>query len=559
MASRNEKILTLGRLSALLLLLVLVLTNVVIARSSTRIDLTEEGLHTLSAGSKRVLASLEDPALIKVYWHDVPENAETQRLDLAALLEEMRNASDGKLRVRWVDLDDEDGQQEAQDDGVQKYTFTAQRAGELRAVEGYAGLVVEVGDEKELIHQLVGVGEQMEYELVTRVHRMTTREDTVIGLVANRPASNPFMGAGPQGRFRALEDVLGRGTQASLRATVTLDEPVPPDVDLLVVVAPEDWDEKRAYHLDQYLLRGGRVLLMLDPVHAGPLEAPADQPTKSGLEAWLAHLGIQVESGVVGDFENFLMRARRTQRGRGGEAVNYPYWLLLRRPFMEEENPAVRGFDQVPLYWPAPLSLSPEAVEDGTLVELASSSDRGMVRPDLFGLDRADLRSDAPTSIEELDVVPLVALRKGTMTSFWQGKPIPGDDVPEDEAGDPDAEVAEAEETGDDIEGPERLDEGEGLLIVFTDAELVSDDPLWHAQRLGPAYANGFSLVQNMVEWMSGSDDLLELRAKTRNERRIEAVESKEQKLYTWLNILGVPTLFLLMGIVVFIVRRVQR
>ena len=325
MASRNESILTLGRLSALLLLLVLILVNAVFARTTARIDLTEEGLHTLTDGSVGLLASLEDPAQIKVYWHNIPEDAETERLALEALLEEMRTAANGKLQVRWVDLDDDDGQQEAQDDGVQRYTFTAQREGELRAVEGYAALVIEVGDDQQQIPQLIGVRELMEYELVTRIHRMTTREETVIGLVMDRPAANPFMAqAAAGGRFRRLEAILTRQDQAAIRTTINLDEPVPPDVDVLIVLAPESWSEQRAYHLEQYVLRGGRVMLLLDPVHADVLEAPPGQPTRSGLEDWLAHLGIQVQSGVVGDFENFLLRARRLQRGRGAEAVKYP-------------------------------------------------------------------------------------------------------------------------------------------------------------------------------------------------------------------------------------------
>ncbi|MFV1958199.1 MAG: hypothetical protein ACC662_02175, partial [Planctomycetota bacterium] len=107
--------------------------------------------------------------------------------------------------------------------------------------------------------------------------------------------------------------------------------------------------------------------------------------------------------------------------------------------------------------------------------------------------------------------------------------------------------------------GPPRLDEGKGLLLVLTDAELVDDTAIWYAQRLGPAYAGGYQLVQNLIDWATGSEDLLSLRAKARKPRLIEETDAKAQKLVTWLNIVGMPILVLLIGILVFVVRRYQR
>ena len=90
MEGLNFRIRSLSWLSCLLLFCVLVMLNVVFARSNVRLDLTEEKLYTLSDGSKKILRRLEDPVTLKVFWHNVPLQFEGAKRYLAALLEEMK-------------------------------------------------------------------------------------------------------------------------------------------------------------------------------------------------------------------------------------------------------------------------------------------------------------------------------------------------------------------------------------------------------------------------------------------------------------------------------------
>ncbi len=651
MATRNQNILSLSGASSLLLLLVLLLVNVAASRSRVRVDLTEEGLFTLARGSRQILVGLGDPATIKVFWHNVPEAAEGQRRDIEALLDEMEAVAGSRLNVRWIDLDSEDGQREAEDAGIQKVAVTAAREGEITAKDSYQSLLIEVGDKKETIADLLNQGAQLEYEIVSRLHRMT-HETPVVGLVAPQPAYNPFSGGAPSGRFSVIQSqVLPDRYGDSFRSSVKLDEPVAPDVRVLLVVAPEKLTDEQVYHLDQYLVGGGRVILLLDPIHADVGRPPNSEAVKSGLDDWLGHLGVTVESGVVGDYQWFLQRiqVRQTARGPLGQLIDYPYWPLLRQQDLDADNPAIRDFDGVPLFWPQALSLDMEkqtaAKREATI--LATTSEGGYRRPDLIGLDQP---RDHVTR-DDLAKIPVMALLQGPMTSFWKGRPtpmeaaakkkaedeakkkeeaegseeggtsagpadetgeggdekppVPGAESPSEEAGeeegakappdDPppadedakkddetspgdapadqgDADEGTAGDEGDgDAEaaseepaGPPRVDDGEGMLVVATDAELVADTPLLIGRQLrglgmGAAYQGGFPFVVNLVEWMSGSDELLSLRARTAKPRQIEDVEPSKQHLLTWLNILGIPLLVLFAGIVVWLVRRFQR
>ncbi len=136
MASRNQSILFYSRLSAILLLVVLVLANWAASRSSARVDLTEDGIYTLSGASQGVLASLEDPASIKVFWHNVPERGEIARRYIDSLLREMKSSARGQLSVRWVDIEDPEGEKEAGEAGVQVREYQQAGEGELKLARG---------------------------------------------------------------------------------------------------------------------------------------------------------------------------------------------------------------------------------------------------------------------------------------------------------------------------------------------------------------------------------------------------------------------------------------
>jgi len=579
MLTRNQTILSLSRLSALLLLVVLLLLNVAAVRTSARMDLTEDGIYTLSDASKHILASLEDPVSIKVFWHNVPEEGEIARRYVDSILSEMKAAAGGRLSVRWVDVESEDGKKEAEDAGVQVLQFSTAKEGEIRATEGYSSLVLEVGDAREPVDNLVQMGTRLEYEVISQLHRMTRKDEFVVGLVANRPPVNPFAGT-PSGRFNAIEYFLGEHLGKDARLSLTLDEPVPPDVDVLILAGPRDLPEKAVYHFEQFLLRGGRAVVLVDPVHANLGEAPNTQAESSGLEEWLAHLGITVESGVVGDFQWMQRRPRltRTRIGTIEEHIPYPYWPLVvavdregpeDARGLDQSNPATRGFKQLPLYWPAAISIDrgKQTLDGRTVSVLGATTESGYHRRDLIGLDRT--REDVDPADYE-SAIPLMVLVDGPMESFWKGraapgeeeKPAEGEEEPaggEEKPAEGEEEPAEGEEKPADEEvkeekeeGPPRLETGNGLFVLLTDAEVVDDQ----AFRLNRGI--GVSFVLNLVDWMGGSEELLALRAREGTSRQIEAVEAEKQDLIKWLNAVSVPLLVLMAGVVVWIVRRYQ-
>lgn len=619
MESRNLQIRRLSWMSSLLLFIVVVLANAVVARSSTRIDLTEEGLYTLTDGSKRILAGLEDPAVVKVFWQGIPARFDNTKRYVEALLDEMENAAGSdRFQVQWVDMDEDEGKSAASELGVEQYVFGATQGSQVVESKGYMSLTIELGNEKpQIFNALSLIEDQLEYLIVATIHQRSRSERPIIGMVAQRPQFNPFMGGGrPQGRFNDFGETLRKAFGTAARDYLTLDQPIDPDVDVLIVAAPRGLDETKVYHFEQFLLRGGRAILLLDPVDienvfgAGAQRA---EPHLSGMEDWLAHVGVTAERGVVGDFEATCLFPM------GRQAVRYPFWPKVLPEFMDRENPVTRNLAPMPLYWPAALSVDEKKhqAEGRTATVLGTTTEAGYRRGDITALKDAQEKSTGKL----LEKVPLMVLVEGPLKSFWLGKPVPGtetetdgeddgapegddgeaegkdegdgdakdapapgspegdgakDDAPEkdgppapgepkkdepkpddpkkDDGSDGDGE-ADAKE-GED-QGPERLEDGTVRLIVVGDAELICD-------QLGPRFplsraingVTGFSFVANAAEWLSGSDDLLALRARATNPRNLDQIEDNDRELIKQLNLYLVPLLVLLAGITVFIVRR---
>ena len=598
MQGRNFQVRSLSWLSSILLLAALVLLNAVYARSATRIDLTEEGLYTLSDGSRSILGSLEDPVTIKVFWADVPATFDHTKRYVAALLDEMGDASGGRVQSTWVDMSEESGEEEASELGVQQYIYQAPHGKEVRQAKGYMSLVIEMGEEKPKAYDaLAGLQPQLEYLIVSTIYQRSRITKPVIGMISNRPF-NPFGGQRQQGVFTEFEAFLQQRFSSGARTYLDLASPVPEDVDVLIVARPRNLTAEQVYNFEQFLLRGGRGILLEDPADLANVlgrERQQAEPHASGFGDWLMHLGVTVERGAVADFRypSGYPRSRY-------EFVRYPYWPQIQRPFMSVENPVMRNTPPMTLYWPAALSvdLAKHEAAGRTATVLATTSDGGFRRGDITGLGEAEESAEGKL----LEEVPLVVMIEGPMTSFWLGKPIPGSEKPAEEeapaipglgpiapppvapggdvpakdvpkkdepkkdapkkegdaTGSPDGdgdEDADAEEE-DEAQGPARIEKGDIRLLVVGDADFL-DDRIVRAPVTQQLNGNvGPRFVIGAAEWMSGSDELLALRARAADPRNLEEIEEADQDLIKHLNLWVVPLLVILAGLTMFFVRR---
>ncbi|MFM8980293.1 MAG: Gldg family protein [Planctomycetia bacterium] len=424
--SRSQQVASLSLLASGLFLLVVILLNVVAARTSARVDLTEEGLYTLSPGTRALLARLPDPAAVRVFWGGLEASSELVRRKYAALLSEMEEASDGRLTVRWVDVSSDAGKDEARDAGVQKYMFRQRVGDKVVNQEGYSALVVQSGARppvhmEALIHPRRE--RQFEYLVASALVSAGRRTQKVLAVIDGSASASP-MGGGGRGRFETLKKDL-RGEYGDIVQTWhSLAQPLAENIETLLLLAPSSLGEAEAYHLEQFLLRGGRVLACLDPVNfIDYMQAPTGEAQASGLEGWLEHVGVSVGTTVAAESTAALDLVYPVWSGSQVEVSKSGYWFKVEAENLDGQHPALGGMPPFAIYWPAALSVdgARQAAAGRKVTVLASTSAGGVRVGDMDAIRRGEL----PKGLTP-EKIPLALLVEGPLESMWQGKPEPG-------------------------------------------------------------------------------------------------------------------------------------
>jgi len=203
---------------------------------------------------------------------------------------------------------------------------------------------------------------------------------------------------------------------------------VPIEVDVLLVLKPKNLDERAVYNLDQYLMRGGRIVLCAGRYEpqfgSGELQV---LPMDTGLSDWLAHHGIEIEETMVLDDRNQplpIPEARRTLLGtiRTWVLKPYPYLVEVRDEGLVNQQITAR-LDAVGIYWGSPVSVNAETIGEGIeTLEILRSSERSWTSSNLSQVRFADY--EVPP--DGLGSRVLAVAAAGRFKSYFAGRGAPG-------------------------------------------------------------------------------------------------------------------------------------
>lgn len=540
--------------SGLSLVLIAVLFAAVLIVSNTflktaRVDLTEEKLFTLSEGSLSVLNQLDEPITLRFYFserlgREIPSvGLYAQRV--RDLLEEYANRSNGKVRLEVYDPEPfSEAEDRAVAYGLQG--VPVDQGGELV----YFGLAATNSvDEREVIPFFDQSRENLlEYDLTRIIHDLATLEKPVVGLITSLP-----MAGTPYARRAGTDDswiVYNQLRQSFEVETISASgDSIPESVKLLVLVHPKNLADSMLYAIDQFVMRGGQLLVFIDP-HS---EADAAMPQPgmplgmgdygSNLEKLLGAWGVEMPADkVAGD----LTAARRVQvptEGQDGTrvaAVDYPLWLALTRDHFDQDDPVVSQLGQVNLASPGFLRK-----KEGATIEmnpLLVTSDRGAGTVDAALVQGTANPVKALTSFKNTgEPLVLAARLHGTVQSAFPDGPPKADDEGGGETQDR-QDAATPADTPTEAAGPEHLAESTAPvnMIVVADVDMLADG-LWvrvqdfFGQRIAMPYAHNGAFLINAVENLTGSNELIGLRSRGVYQRpftKVQAIQREAEQRF---------------------------
>lgn len=356
-----------------------------------------------------------------------------------------------------------------------------------------------------------------------------------LGLAAPAPAFDPMMmqmGRRPPNEFGVLEELLGGEYNIK---TVDLSSGEPPlDVDVLLVVRPEDLSEKAAYAVDQFVMLGGRLMVLLDP---GKLDMQALSSNRlmlkrvrSGLEGVLAKWGIAVEDKVLADEKSIpYPLPREIQPGLMViDEVPYPYFVRVEAPSGHAmlANVAELGF-----LWPGALTVRKTGDKVRIETVLSSSGRSWLVPMDERGsidVTPSQLKKDAAPATASH---PIAIALEGELESAYLGRksPLEGGESKEKDPADPNPDEESAENTRPAADATPVQDAANGgkdgdrkneprrprtaaradhspktRVVVVSDADFVSEVGM---KILEGRFPFALRFLMNALEWVQSDEE----------------------------------------------------
>ena len=496
---------------------------------SLRIDLTEDNLYSLSDGTRNIVSNLQTPIELMFFYsesatEDIPQ-IRSYGTRVQELLREIVLASNGRLSFSVIDpepfSEDEDL---ATEFGIQAVPVSqggqAIYFGLVAAQEEGAAVNPALGRAAETLPLIRPDQEQfLEYEFMKLISKVNNPDLQVVGLVTQLDIDGGFDPiAGQATQQWMIMDII-RQLYAVQRVDLTAAE-IDKEIDILMIVHPEGLSEQMLYAIDQFMMRGGKTMLFLDPSadsmvgrsRQGNLIPAGMRSELPGLlEAW----GIEFSSDkVLTDNELAL----RVSMGQGQRPIAHLGMLGVQRNFLTQNDIVTSRLENINLSSPGVIS---QAQGSTTRFEplMVSSSDAMLMDAGLLE-DVTDPSVLFDEFVSEDRSFTIAARVSGVIeTAFPDGRPIEEVEVSAEEE-EADREIV-AEDPVEDAPVAEHLtsSNGEVNILVFADTDMLSDR-MWvrvtqfMGQRIPQPFSNNGDMVINALDNLSGGADLSGIRSR---------------------------------------------
>ena len=466
-----------------------------------RLDLTENSLYTLSDGTKNILANIGEPINLYFFYSD-RATAEVPYLRTYAgrvreMLGEFSERSDGKLRVSIIDpLPFSEEEDQAATFGLQAVSL----GGAADTIYmGIAG-TNSVDDEERIAFLDPGKETFLEYDLAKLVDKLVNPQRPVVGLISDLPMKGQF---DPMSR-RMSESwiVMAQIEQLfDVRELANTTTTIDPDVDVLFVVHPKNLPATTLYAIDQFILRGGRALLMVDPY--AEADIPPQDPNNPAIAIMASHastLNPLIEAwGVSVPTDEYIADDRFALQvsGLNSRPVRHIGLLGIDQTVIDQTDIVSAELRNLNLGYTGFIVVAEDA--PATVTPLVYSSDlaaplstNGLA----FTRDPAELRQGfVPTGQQ----YTLAARIQGTVPSAFIDGPPDGMTVAD----------------GSHLTGSSSPIN----VILIADTDILTDR-LWaqtqdfFGQRIATAFASNGDFINNSLDNLTGSGDLISIRAR---------------------------------------------
>ena len=539
MLSRRLQYGTSSIIVALIVLGIVAVVNFMSTRHFVRADLTEGKDFTISDSTKKVLGELDDVVNIEAFFSsNLPPALVGLEQQIKDVFDEYKAYAHGNLDVKFTDpTSDPKLEQRMRFVGIPQVQASIVQKDKSELVNVYFGIAISYGDKKEVIPVIKNVM-TLEYDLTSAIIKVKRSETKTVGFLTGH---NEYS----KEDYEAIRTAIAQ-QYTIVDVDISGGKEVPPEVNTLIVGGPKEaLSERDKYEIDQFLMRGGRIVFLIDPIALDSQRGLAATEIDSNLDDMLEHYGVKLSKSLVLDGAS-----RATASFSSGYVqyrVPYPFWPRVTARQFAKENPMVNQLEGLVLQWTSPVELIPSRVETepvegsedtGKLrgVELCESSQYSWIKGKPYNLNPQQKATG------DLKTYPLAVAVTGKFTSFYADKPVPEPEKPAEGA--PEAEpVQEASSSKTIAESPETQ------IVVVGNARFIS------ARFLAQFRFNQL-FFQNAVDWLTMGEDLINIRSRFVTDRPLKDISESAKLFVRIINICGASFLVIAFGLIRFLFKR---
>ena len=547
---------TVRTIAAVLLIGIITFCAIIICQNlgkGLRLDITDQKLYTLSKGSRAILGKLNQPLKLKLYYTKTAARKAPDQIRyynnyfyfVQALLQEYARAAKGMLRLEIIDPRPySDEEEEALRYGLRRFPMPDEES-------FFFGLVLqtEFGVVKTISFFSPDRQNFVEYDLSQLIDTAITREKKRIGILS----SLPVMGEDVTGYMAQLMRMQGQRPAPPWTIVQQLEQQYDvkkfetqtreiTDVDTLLVIHPKDLPEKTLFAIDQFVLKGGRAIIFVDPRciadNPRPLPGQTQPPTEptSDLNKLLQTWGLEM---LKDRFAGDRSLAMGGQPGRNERFQKLIGFLGLTRECFNADNIITANLNEVRMLFPGVLQKLTSGkrnkdTRENQIIPLLQTTNRGNTWKVEGPWDWVRINWERMMSYFTDGYEPVVMsyLVTGSFKSAFPN----GIELPEESSEAKSGEEKNESKSNDEIADSNAAKKLTGLteastdcaVIIIADVDFISDieGVAYQDTIFGKAaVSNNSDLLLNAIEYLGGSSELIAVRSRGSFQRPFVVVE----------------------------------
>jgi ABC-type uncharacterized transport system involved in gliding motility auxiliary subunit len=502
------------------MLVILIAVNIITGARPLRVDMTQEKAYTLSAGTKAILQKLDTPVKIRFYCTQSETATPTTVYlkDYARTVEDLLNeykqiAGKNLVIEKYDPQPDSDAEDSARLDGLEPQPLPG-------GDEFYLGLSVSLADDRVAVPFLNPSRERLlEYDITRAISQVINPEKPTVGVMSALPVfgapGNPMMAQMGQGGSAPWTLIQELKQDFNVKQIELNAEKIDDDVKVLLVIHPKDISDSAQFAIDQFVLRGGKLIAFLDPQSVlssrqqNPMMGGGQGGSSSSLDKLLKAWGLQFDtSKVVADL-NFKMQLQ----GQDGQPMEAPAWLALTPDGINRDDIATSEIDTLWLPLAGAFTGAPAAGLKETVL-LHSTKEAALVDALMANMGGASVLNGFKPAGVNYDLA--VRLTGKFKTAFPNGEP-----------------AASGTNAATKTESSLKESKAETAVVLVGDSDMLADDFSIRKMQspfgtmVSPMNAN-LDFAQNLVEQMAGDSNLIGVRSRASLSRPFTRVKKME-------------------------------